>query len=391
MILYGIFSSGKKWMRNFSIIVVSLWIAFIAFWGIRNTSAPLSMTVSGPEAAHLISQSQGYLIHAVNAQAGIPPSIKIISLPNAKEKMLTTPVSTRGYYHIDQITGPDEEGRIFYTITKENQKKYDILMTTLDGKKHDVIFSEDFSKERNRLSGLDYGHTLILSPKGGHIAFIKDTDHYDRKGGILELWNINDKSLVTRFSASGYSSASWFPDGLRLAYVKRVDCNKIPEFSVYSESVQKLYADHYRYTWPLIDAAFIYDLSTQTHEFFHIGYRPVVSFDGSAILLNDILGKCRLIDVQNKTATEVNWPGRIHTQSAFAFSGENEILYRGFPTKGRATKTIVDSPFWGRKLMPPIKIADLLTGEFQTVIESLHPYDDISYGIPKDDILTGVE
>ena len=113
-----------------------------------------------------------------------------------------------------------------------------------------------------------------------------------------------------------------------------------------------------------------------------------MSSDGKNILIEDISPeeeyfRSYLVNVETKVTTAVDWPGR--ARRVIAFVAPKRILYFGLTTTGQKAKTIVDSPLWGRKVVPAIKIADLETGEFQTVIDELHPYSGISFGQPKQD------
>jgi hypothetical protein len=64
-----------------------------------------------------------------------------------------------------------------------------------------------------------------------------------------------------------------------------------------------------------------------------------------------------------------------------SFVDINKILAFSLPTKGGPAKwTKNNSPLVGTKPMIAIKIFDLKTGEFQTVLKSVDPRDKVSFG-----------
>lgn len=347
---------------------VSLFFLWLILIGAA--SAPRKFpTVDGPESTQLIEKTKGYILWAETVKG--MTWIKEISLPKLEEKKITIP----NVEIIHDVTGPDDEGRIAYFSDTKFMKSYVVALTTLSGQKHEVLFSE----QGHYMDKFILGEPISLSPKGGRLALCKYKKDKFSDEALIQIWDVVDKRLVSEFS-SAPSSFAWFPDGQRLAYVKLIDHRLIEGLDAYPESLQKAYSK-IRF-WPAVDCIFIYDLLSNEHFFLHTGFGPSVNSDGKSILLAQPgvvrFSNYYLLDLETGEIKLMDWPGR--SSDVIAFTALNTILYKGRITTGREVKTVVNSPLWGRKFLPSVKLADLVTGEFQTVIDSVHPYDTISFG-----------
>lgn len=357
-------------MKKVALLV--LFISLLCFSLIGQGCFPgKHQTVDGPEAVGLINQTQGYIIR--ESKEG--PIFKIITLPDLEEQTIKTVSGDKIFY----LTGPDQQGRIVY-VNGILFNKINLGLTTIKGDTHDIIFSQ----KGDVLDLLGYDSPIALSPNGGHLAIVRNRFPGDisKNDYFIEIWDIEKKQVICEFSVSSISRMPWFPDGKKIAYCKVVNHSEIPGFDAFPTQLREQYFKER--IWPKVYTIFIYDLSNNTHTFLHTGWSPVVSSNGKSVLINDFgtghtyYSVPYLVNVDSRGSTPVDWPGR--HGSVIAFIRSNTILYMGLPTTGKKVKTVVDSPIWGRKLLPSVKIADLTTGEFQTLIETIHPYDAISYG-----------
>ena len=127
---------------------------------------------------------------------------------------------------------------------------------------------------------------------------------------------------------------------------------------------------------------FTYDLDKQTDQFLVLGQLPTVSMDGNHILIYDQHFQPWLIDLKLKTTTKVDWPGRIGANYILALIDANRILYGGYSTEGTQVSNLkYGSPLYGsNRPALSLKIANFITGEFQTVDNKFDYRDHWSFG-----------
>lgn len=353
-------------MRN----AILLLVAFFTLTGAGILPGKFE-TVDGPEATHLVSQSQGYIIYG-----GEPATIEVISLPSLKQNSIRLPGFVEDFY---QLSGPDEEGRIAYLAEAKvkfyEKEKYIVALTTLSGKNHEVILSKE---------GEVWDAFALfpkLSPKGGRLAVFRETEPNSGEG-IQQILDVRSKRTLVEFQIprGGSRGISWFPDGEKIAYSKYVDHRELKGFDSYPEALQRAYANNLNtsYHWPQVTCIFIYDLRSDKHTLLRAGHNPIVSPDGKSILFQQpgigLSLDYYLLNLETGEVRPVDWLGQ--ERGAIAFTAPNVILDRGLPTTGRRHEILVgpSTPFLA------VKLVDLTTGEFQTVIESAHPHNAISYG-----------
>jgi hypothetical protein len=348
---------------------ILLWLGLIAAAYVRRETVP---TVEGPEATGLINQTRGFILK--HAPKG---GIKVISLPELLEKMFETKVRLDSKSAIvKNLSGPDEDGRIVYTaeglgnpleafLGPFGKGRHYLVWTTLPWKKHEVIFS----RPKSLRDAVGLVNPLSLAPKGGHVAFIRKDGEIPNESFTLEIWDFVKKHRVAEFQVSQFGGMFWFSDGKRIAYGKDLDHREIPEF----DSLPLNWSQSYRSekNRPRIKVIFIYDLSNNSHTFFHTGYHPVVASDDKSLLLYDANYILHLMEFETKMSKHIDW--RV-IRSPIAFAAPDIILSTGLPTAGTPAQwTKVYSPFVHTRPMLSIKLVNLLTGEFQTVIDSFEP------------------
>src|SRR5204862_19328 len=89
-------------------------------------------------------------------------------------------------------------------------------------------------------------------------------------------------------------------------------------------------------------------------------------------------------DVATETLTPTHIPRNFHGDWAhgpLALIGDDVLLYRANPPRDVAPKlTENNSPFVGPKAMLSLKLAELSSGRFQTVVADLDPRTSVSFG-----------
>lgn len=168
---------------------------------------------------------------------------------------------------------------------------------------------------------------------------------------------------------------SWFPDGRRLAYT-----------ALFAREVMQplpLEPDGFgsgNEIWPQIPVTCILDTESNLTERLHPGWQPIVSTDGKVILVSDFEYRWRLVDLATRASRPVKAPGQWGWPVALIDS--RWVLYPGYPTIGTPIRvTKYNSPLSGPKLMMTLKLADLETGEFQTVMPYFDTRDPICFSL----------
>lgn len=338
--------------------------------GCTNPPPPLP-TVNGPETAHLVSGTHGYIIYD-EAVGGI----KAMALPSRKE--ITIREANKGYDPVHSLSGPDNSGRIVYIENHMGATSswHALKIASINGGAHETIFT----RPGDALWDDVVGDNIALSPVGGHVVFVgkmisEDVCKPDEslELGPLEIWDVDNKTKIDTNIIALNTGLSWFPDGEKLAYAKLVSRNDIPSNDPDASFLQSFGE------WSKIPVVYIYDRKSGSDTFFHIGWHPIVSSDGKTVMVYDNNRKPALVDIDSKKVTSIDWHGR--WGKVISFTGPNSILYMGLQTTGTAARlTKHNSPLVGPKHMLTIKIADLPTGAFQTVVDYIDSRIEISYG-----------
>lgn len=331
-------------------------------------------TVDGPENLTLIRNTQGYIVY--NVPVG---GIKAISLPSMSE--LTIREADKGHEPVRSLSGPDENGCIVYIENHMGDKAYHLLkLTAIGGEKDEIIFSH----RGDALWDDVIGNELALAPKGGHVAFVGKLTSAQMhepevllETGPLEIWNIDQKTKKDAEITALDEGLSWFPDGRRLAYTKFV-----PKDDIQEEMSDCTVRNSFWNSWAAIPAIFVYDIGDRSNRYVHTGWHPTVSDDGKSVLVQGYNNEYCLVDLSTQKASAVDWPGRSKTWGkVIALKGGRDIVYMGLLTTGKRPRwTEHNSPLSGPKPVHSIKIANLQTHAFQTVIDYIDPRSTVSYG-----------
>lgn len=303
-------------------------------------------TVDGPEAEKLLIEAEGYIVYEFPVGG-----MRAISLGNLKEIIVRRDGdSSNGVVHT--LSGPDQTGTIAYIenhMARPNSK-HKLKTIKLDGKNDEEIFSRSGDALWEHVAG-DF---LALSPVGGFVALITNVKGNDI--GTLEIWDIKKKkSLDVKLSALN-APLSWFPDGTTLVYtgVRYENGKSVP-------------------------GVFIYDLKENNNTFFAEGGGSLVTPDGKSIIVGHSDRSFSIINYKTKDSRPLKVPGLVRFPIGFAAS--NRVLAFSLPTKGGPAQwTKNNSPLVGPKPMIAVKIIDLDTGEFQTVLNSIDPRHKASFG-----------
>jgi hypothetical protein len=118
----------------------------------------------------------------------------------------------------------------------------------------------------------------------------------------------------------------------------------------------------------------------ETEKLLHVGWHAVVTPDGQSVLVGDLDENWKVVDVATGKAKSVTLPG-VTWLGVVACPTKDMALSWCWPTTGTPMKfTSNNSPVVGPKRMQALKLIDLATGEFQTVVPHVDQRSEISFG-----------
>lgn len=391
-ILYGKFSDFRYYVgteyAGYKDLVPGYWVYVAPNWYIwKDSKTPHEQvsTIDGPEARHIVGRINGYVVIASGSS-----EIVAVSLP-AMRQTVVRPEETDGtdfYPTIHALSGPDSEGRIAYIedhffVQNEKDRKHLLKTIKLDGTADTKIFSRpgDAMWAENG----EIGDYLALAPTGGKVAFISDVEGKQMPRALLsigqiEIWDVGTKTPLVVNTKALDEAMSWFPDGERLAYVRLVPRNELPNPALGLDIFGK-YAGE---LWDQVPAVYILHTRSGESTFLHVGWTPVVSLDGKTVLVGGwgdtyVNFTWMRVDMHNRQSKSVQWPG--DAGGAIAAPSENIVLYWGSPTTGAPIKYITDnSRLYGAKLMLTLKATLIGSAEFQTVVPEIKVRSLVSFG-----------
>jgi hypothetical protein len=197
--------------------------------------------------------------------------------------------------------------------------------------------------------------------------------------GNIEIWDI-DKKVKLEVAANAINQPiSWFPDGRHLAYVKLVPRDELPK----DAPGLSVFGEYFGETWDELPAICVLDIETSKSRFLHVGWTPVVAFDGKSILVGGWDRQSKFswysFDNERRQSSPARWPG--DAGGAIAKPAHNIVLYKGLPTAGEPIEyTKGNSLVGGARPMVTLKLAFIDSNRFQTVVPAIDYRDPVSFG-----------
>ena len=359
-------------MPSFKIAVL---FQFVVGLGLSGCSREPARFVEGSESVGLAQQATGCLALKQGWDAAEPaePRILAISFPGLKQSIVR-----EGWAWT--LSGPNKQGRIAFI--EDNQDGYQIKTIRLDGTGEEMIFQKP---------GEPYDARLAISPTGDRIAFVGNDVHSQNPGayltmGRLEIWDtVKKESRDTHITALS-QPIYWSPDGRELAFVILANKKEIPNNQSLPGSPEGTDEERKYGAWDRYPAVHILNTETGEERFLCPGWHALFSSDWTSTLVRN--GDDYLqVDMDTGQLTSFKLPITIQGSPQFLLS-KDLIIFRGPPTAGAAPKWLKRGSFKVGTQMDAIKIGNIRTGQFQTIVSYADFRDALSYGVIAEPVLS---
>ena len=336
---------------------------------------PFFQTVPGLESKGLSKNLKGELV--VDKPVG---GLISISLPNKEEKAIRIPGASEGTVHA--VSGPDKEGRIAIIENHMVDDFYLLKIYQTDFNAPTTIFKQ----KGDALWGDEIGDFIALSPTKGLVALVANLsaiqlhnpDAY-LKYGYLEIWDTNLKRKVPIQQQALEEKLSWTPNSQQLIFVQLLDQ---AEAAALHRQKFKTPSDYGKtdLQWQRVPVVSSLNLESGRVSRIFIGQRALVSKDGKEVVMRDYDNNWAIFSIEGDFIKFISPPGI--TRFGAIYFDKEKILYWGLPTEGsELLVTENNSPLVGPKPMLTIKVAELSTNRFETIIPYIDPRRELSFGL----------
>ncbi len=314
-------------------------------------------TVDGPERPGLLERTRGV---QVTCKLDV---LEVRDLPSNSVRSF----ETGG--RVWQLAGPDTAGRLLYSV--EDGECFKLMMLSLnDGQLTQLASHSDTGPfwEQHAFSGLKLSTTsdrYFIRRECNRPPEVDGADHsMSRYRCQLEVWNLAGE-LVTSYAIQAGLGAEWRPHSNEVALTRYLGPAELPaDIEVEAQEGN------------LAPVIFFLDVETGLERAVIAGDSMLFSPDGRFMLVRNTEGPLILVDLDGASARRVGAPG---LQAPLALVDEHTLIYHGLTTKGAeqgVTRTIQKRASWEWT----VKLADLNTGEFATLVPHVNRFDLHSFG-----------
>ena len=342
-------------------------------FGIVGCSKEPDKYQEGTESFALVQQLKGIISIGQGRDAAAPDEPRIIMISCSKGEMdtLVKPAMVRS------ISGPSQKGTIAYIESGWDADKKDfwksLKVRNTAGKllaSHFTVYGDERYK---------YGDYISISPDGRYVAYLLLTKKNQMPGALLMsgsimILDLNNSAAINTPIIALDDYLTWFPNSEEVLFTSLSVRSKIPK----GDSLPASPYGTFPKKWHQYPVAYVYNLKTQKVRMLYPGIHSHLSQDGKSVLLLNG-GTWALIDVGSLNPKQLNVPSDFWIEPRVLLN-DQKCLYVGFPTKGTMIKRSQYGSFSSGSLMKSLKIADINTWEFQTIMPYFDYRDPISFG-----------
>jgi hypothetical protein len=291
--------------------------------------------------------------------------VSYIALPTLDTRRLGINETSRTFL----VSGPDDSGNVLYVVSDGSSGRVAVCSIKLDGsgyrelvnRKGDVIWDKSIGD-------------LAISPIGGWVAFSWNDSHLSPPSemGSIEIMNIYDVSDRSFEAAYVGGGMSWFPDGRRLAIVQLV---------AHSSSLcQIVAAKGFQAGFDvdgLVPIVSILDVESGLIAPVHVGLKPLVSLDGSKIMLSDAANRYWVCDMNVGEVKALKFADSWFRP--IGWSDDDSMVY--WAAQPNAKVTEYGSPISEPRRLLRIRIGRIGDSTAHTIVENVDPRSYVSYGL----------
>lgn len=336
-------------------------IALLCTVSIQGCHSPMPVPSIPPnaEVSHLKARLRGTLI--VDEPVG---GIASIALRTGTKRVVRQSANTQ--HAIRSLAGPDAEGQIAYLSQHPGGSGVALRMVSLDGTGDRLIAPQ--------LTPGSSIESIVLAPSGRRVARLADCHSVQMQApavfleeGTVEIWNgQNGQRSVTGVAAIAQGLA-WFPDGRHLAVVRLLPRSVADPLEGAADGFGSDFL-----SWPRVPVVCSLDVVTRQTEVLHVGWSPVVAEDGKHVIVEDLKGRLRRVDVRTGESKSTSLPGK--SGEVLWLQRDGMAVYWGWPTEGQPTQQApMFSPAGGRRDLLPLRAAKLDAQQSQKILSGVDP------------------
>jgi hypothetical protein len=329
--------------------------------------------VEGPEAASLAGRVRGQLVVKQGRDSTEnDPGILVLSLPQGERRTIRKYPGSELEGWIENVSGPARNGRIAFVEEERIQsRRYTIKTIALDG---------SAEREEFRHEGGGFEESFALSPSGGHIAFVGTLADLQMPGALLQtgplmIWDVAKKAATTTGVTAAGEPLAWLPDSRRLVYVEMVPAAALAAEIEAGRKTDPKFLGGVE-GWSRLPVVYVLDVVSGKKNYVHLGWHPLVAHDGGSVIVK--WGSYRRVDLATGAWSRLKWPGQ--WLPPIALLPGDLLIYPGLPTRGMKVRHRKYGSFSVGTPLGTIKVADLNTGQFQTLIEFADGRERFTFG-----------
>jgi len=308
--------------------------------------------------------------------------VERIELPSLSSTMLRPAgASNSGVPCSFSVGGPDAHGNVVYVHDDIVKEEHALVLLEAGTARERVLFRGKGSVLLDDL----LGDCLALTSAGDRVAYVRNPRPATNPGAghLLKEGTIEFCAIATGARTSTSITAldgrlSWSQDGARLIYaclLDRVQALRLAGLHFQSDRAFRAGYDG----WSRLPVVCSLDVATNAVEALCIGEHPVLSPDGTKLIVRDTLILMRMLRLDTNTWAPFELVGMTFP-GVVGFVDDDTVLYQAWPTEGVAPAWLGGSPIARTKQGRTLQVRQLVSDAYATVVHDFDPRDSFALG-----------